>query len=196
MDFAAVPAQRLEPKRGLKRGRVVAPSARQAASNRPSRRDPAAQAPRPAGLLLGPALVGRLRHRAARARTRARRPGPAPPDAVGRCGGRRLLVVVVASYRQTVTPIRTAAERTPSAVRTRRGRVAGCGHKPAHRLRTDRGGVRGGWGCGDHERGPGTRAARGCPLDRLRREPSTRREFESLHERPGQLRIRTFSASN
>jgi hypothetical protein len=28
------------------------------------------------------------------------------------------------------------------------------------------------------------------------REPSTRREFESLHERPGQLRTRTFSPSN
>ena len=93
---------------------------RQAAAQRPARRDAAAQAPRAAGLLLRPALVGGLRDRADRARARARRAGAAAPDAVGRARRSSLLLV----DRRRLLPAdllrlsRTAAAPTRSAATT------------------------------------------------------------------------------
>ena len=74
---------------------------RRAAAQRPARGDAAAEAARAAGVLLGPAVVGRIRDRADPDRARARRARAAAPDRLGRSRGGALLAIVVASYRQT-----------------------------------------------------------------------------------------------
>ena len=119
--------QRRQPacRRGLERkceldcGAVARSFVGRAAAQRPARRDAAAEAAGAAGLLLGPAVVGRVRDRADRAGARPRRAGAAAPDAVAGGGGRACCWS--SSSRPTArpaTPTRTAAAPTPSAART------------------------------------------------------------------------------
>ena len=90
-------------RRARSRGILEASAARPGSGLAQGRAPAAAEAPRLAGLRLGSALLGGLRHRGDAAGPRAgRRVGPAAAAPHCRVGVGALLVVVIASYRQTV----------------------------------------------------------------------------------------------
>ena len=159
---------------------------RPAAAQRPARRDAAAQAAGAAGVLLRPAQLGRVRDRADRPGARARRPRLLHLTPWLALAVVALLVIVVASYRQTCYAYPNgggayAVSRGNLGARRRPGR----GQRPARRLRADRRGVRGRRRRGDHVGGPRARAARGRAVPRLRRPADRGQPARGEGVRPG-----------
>ncbi len=192
--------QGLEPPRGLSRPRNPSSPPRRAASQRPTRRDAAAQAAGDAGLLLGPALIGRLRDRADPPRARSRRPRAPAPDAVGRgrrrraaCDRRRLLPPDLPRLSERRRRLR-GQPRQP-----RRERLPDRGLGAADRLRAHGGGLGRRRSRRDHERGARACPVRGRVVARLRRRPRggepARGQGVRARLRPADLRLRPLRAA-
>ena len=200
-DLRRGPMQGLEPSRGLSRPRNPSSAPRRAASQRPTRGDAAAQAPRAAGVLLGPALIRRLRDRADHPRAGSRRSRAPLPDAVGR--GRRR----AAAYdRDRLLPpdLRGVSKRRRclrgQPCQPRRERVPDRGLGASDRLRAHGRRLRRRRSGRDHERRAEPRPLRGRVVARIRGHPRggepARGQGVRARLRPADLRLRRLRAGD